>query len=162
MDSAELSARYVKLCQGLIRDVGARKVDLFDACPASDVAEDFMDQKDNELSWKLLVETVESFAANEWEPTIWILSVMYGEMWAERLLQSFSLVIKRRNGSTEIESGNEALRQSTQELLQSVNPDQTDEWYLRNLAALLPENIGGLVFMSCDVEEYLTEHYYPR
>jgi len=175
------SEDFVIQCQSVIDGQSAGKLDLVAAARAIldlevtervhpmidkiralafDVAEDYLEPDLNRANWKTMVETLKAYKIGDWEPTCWILAAMYGKHEAGRLVHSFSVVVRRQNGKTTVETAEEHIGKAVNKVIPKINKDQTDEWYLENFAKQLPESAGGLSLLSCDVQEHLTQQWY--
>lgn len=166
----------IALCRRVITDHEKGKIDIYQASEpiakvwpelgnhpmlysivelAWDIAEEYEDDKWNQEKWQDLAQTFQDYVSGNWYPTQWILSASYGVFRGETVNHSFSVVVKRRNGATAVESGNMELRHAIANLTEDINTEQTDEWYLHNLAAKLPLYVADMMLWQTNVEQYL-------
>lgn len=176
---------FVTLCQKVIADEEAGRIDILAATEkirrqageqpfeetvhpmlykiehlAFDIAEDYRSDKDNLADWSIITETVRNYIEGNWEPTCWILNASYGEYSAKKLVHSYSLFVRRQNGETRVEVAVPAVQDAIKKVTMTLNGEQTDERYLRNLEQQMPETIGKHRLLGVIVAEYLTEPYY--
>lgn len=123
---------------------------------AFDIAENYRSEKENSSDWNLLVKTLQHYVSGNWDETVWLLTVMYGEYSDKTLYHSYSIVISRQNGKTLITAASKELRLAIRELLPKVNQKQTDARYLQNLVLFLPKSIKGLKLINHTCYEYLS------
>lgn len=109
---------------------------------ALEIAEGYRSQPNIDDYWQTIKDAVHRYAAGNWEPTCWVLSAVYGECTEGTLTHSFGVAVRRQNGNTIIETASEELRHAFDTYIQRINTQQTDERYVRNVGALLPEVIG--------------------
>jgi hypothetical protein len=155
VDAAKKIDNYDISFEGKVHPMIYKVTDL-----AFELAEDYQSSDALKTNWSLLVETVKAYDSLDWEPTCWLLSAMYGKHQKSKLVHSLSVVVKRQNGKTIVDSGLEELKKSVENKLPKINKEQTDEWYLRNLSAILPKAEGHYKIMSWDVAEYLSKPWY--
>lgn len=127
---------------------------------AFDIAENYRSEKEDNLDWDLLKQTLQNYVSGAWEQTCWILTAMYGRYTNKILNHSYSIVINRQNGKTLITTASEELRLAVNKLLPKVNEAQTDERYLQNLVLFLPNKVNGLNLINYTCQEYLIRPYY--
>lgn len=106
-----------------------------------------------ELAWEDICETVQRYIDGQWEPTIWSLMATY----SINRQQGLGVSVARQHGKVAIETTSPELRKMVTSLLKKIDNAQADEWYLRNLAHLLPQQAENLTKMTVEVQEYLSE-----
>jgi hypothetical protein len=94
---------------------------------AFDLAEDFRSKEANKLELEELKQILSDYVAHRWYPTTWGLSASYGE-----LQQGYGVAVIRQNGTLTVTSGQQSLKTELEKLTKKVNPNQTDEWFLKN------------------------------
>jgi len=124
---------------------------------AWDIVEDFRPEEENQYYWEVIKTTLDSFIELEWTSTTWLLMAIYGQYSDNQLVHSFSIAIKRQNGVTTFESGNGALADMARDVSSSINTQQTDEWFLCNLAQALPKTHNELKLEDISIQDYSTE-----
>ena len=106
-------------------------------------------------NWIQIKEAVRDFLNGDYWTTTMFLWAAYeyaGEDSTE--LNGFSVRIFRSNGATTIEAaGIKELYRTLQDITDSINQEQTDERYLQNLMAKLPQRWGGYRLGKCDICE---------
>lgn len=125
-----------------------------------DIIEDYRSDSDDKADWDTITKTIKNYVKGNWEPTCWMLSAMYGEYSGEKLTHSYSVVARRQNGETIIETASDDLKAEFGQILEKINTEQTDERYLQNLAKFAPTSVGEYKLASVDMAEYLAEPYY--
>lgn len=125
-----------------------------------DITEDYRSDKDDKYDWDIITKTIKNYIEGSWEPTCWILNAMYGEYSKHKLTHSYSVVVRRQNGQTIIDTASEALNAKFSQANKELNTKQTDERYLQNMAKFAPNKVGIYKLASVDVAEYLVEPYY--
>lgn len=106
-------------------------------------------------SWKEVVRLIEDYLAGRWSSTSWRLSAAYELRERGMPVKGFSVTVNRRNGKTQVLSGQPDVQAAIETLVTGVNALQTDEWYLRNVMYLLPERIADLELGSSDVVQHI-------
>lgn len=122
---------------------------------AFEIADQDQSEEENRQDWTQLVEMVQKHANGQWIPTAWRLSAMYGTYSKGTFIHSYSVFIKRWQGSIVVETANLEVKETVEAIAAKVYVGQTDERFLQNIAYLLPSAIGKLKFMDSDVHEYL-------
>lgn len=178
-------AAFVTLCQKIIADEQANRLDILVAAAkihrqadeqpfeaiahpmlykvehlAFDIAEDYRSDKDNLADWSMIRTTIDNYVKGDWEPTCWILNASYGEFSGKKLSQSYSLFVRRQNGDSDVEVAIDLIQAAIQKVVGTINKEQTDERYLRNLEVHMPQKVGKYTLLGSEVHEYLTEPYY--
>ena len=121
---------------------------------AYELSEMYLSKDDVKLNWEQLVNTLKSYTDHKWYSTTWMLYLVYGKFEQEKLIESFNVVIRRRNGETIIESALEVLRKNIEGVSLKINPDQTDEWYLRNLKEIVPGIVNKNKLLDTEIYVY--------
>lgn len=178
MEDGEKFASY---CQKIIADhasglidmtVAASKIDqhpLSDSAhlmlhrvqwAAYDIGEDYRSQAENEEGWATIVETIKNYTSLNWEPTYWALALTYSQMDNEKIIHSYSAVIRRQNGSISIAAPLESIEKAVTKTISKLNNEQTDCWFLQNLAEALPKKIEPYLLTLTEIKEHLVEPDY--
>jgi len=126
---------------------------------AFDITEDYRSEAEDKADWDKLTKTLEKYLAGDWEPTCWILSVMYAEYAQDKVDHSYSVCIRRQNGKTLAETAHKEIGETIDSVLKNVSNKQTDERYLENLALIIPQVIDQFSLASVELREHLTEPY---
>lgn len=177
MNRAKVSLKYANECQRIITECGddykkAASL-LYDINVPSgvhpmlsgvaDLAELIVDNYRGEESEKhyfyLIKTTVAHFLADEWEPSAWLAIVVYGHEEDGITKYSYGLSIRRQGATTTYESGNEQLVSAIEKLADSIDQNQTDEWFIHSLTQKLPEKIDDLMLQSCHTAEVTTSDW---
>ena len=119
------------------------------------IAEDYRSEEDNEADWSIIVQTIEDYGLGNWKATSWLLSATYGVYGHDRLLRSYGVTLYRQNGTVVIKTASSALQKAMRQLSVRINPEQTDERFLQNMAMLAYKDVCTFRLMSICVEEYL-------
>jgi hypothetical protein len=127
---------------------------------AFDIVEDYRSEKVDKVDWENITNTIRRYIEGDWEPTCWILTAMYGEYSGDKLASSNSVVVRRQNGETVIETAADELKRELNRVIKRLNTEQTDKRYLQNLAKLIPPGVEKYGLASIGVSECLTEPYY--
>src|ERR1051326_4395614 len=69
-----------------------------------DITEDYRSHNEDKADWDTITKTIQNYVEGNWEPTCWILSVVYGEYSEEKLTRSYSVAVRRQNGEMIIET----------------------------------------------------------
>jgi len=113
------------------------------------IDEEYWSEAENQANWQHITTLLQQYLAGDWSATCWRLSIAYGLYEGETFLQhSFTVVIIRVNGVTDIYTAEPELRQALADVINKVQPDQSDEWYLRNVAFLSPARVGDFRLMG--------------
>jgi len=126
---------------------------------AWDIVEDFRPEEENQYYWEVIKTTLDSFIKLKWTSTTWLLMAIYGQYSNNQLVHSFSIAIKRQNGVTTFESGNQSLINMARDASNLINTQQTDEWFLHNLAQALPKTHNELKLEDISIQNYSTESW---
>ena len=102
-----------------------------------------------------LRQIVADYAQNNWYTTEWALSVVYSEIQGMRIISGFGTQIQRKNSKLTVETSLDALRHTIEEVALTLNPNQTDEWFIHNLKRALPDTIKGLTLTDSHISEVL-------
>lgn len=129
---------------------------------AFDIAEDYRSEDEDKASWVTLTKTFDDYLKGNWEPTCWIFSAIYGEYEKKRLHHSYSVAVRRKNGEALIETANSEIKDAIDKVIKKLNPEQTDERFLQNLAKIIPNEVGKHRVVSVDVDEYLITPYHSN
>ena len=127
------------------------------ALVASYLTEDSEYESDDnkDAAWNRICQLVENYANNRWTPTIWSLITVYA-YWhnGKSANASISVRVNRINGHIEIETASDSLRTVLTDLSRKVDSNQTDEWYLHNLARQLPKKPPTLFLLAIRSTNY--------
>lgn len=96
-----------------------------------------------------------AYVENHWTPTVWELTALYASD-ADGTAEhgsATSIRVARIGGKLEIETDSDTLRAIAIKLSEQINERQTDEWYMRNLARVLPPVVEGLTLVHVEVLE---------
>jgi hypothetical protein len=167
MDRVEISSKYASECERIITENGDDYRNgsvLIDAIPIPEnlhpmlvpIADNFRGEADDKYYWSLIRTKVTRFLANDWEPTAWWAVIMYGYENDGLVKHTYSLSIQRQGSATIYESGNDRLIEVTKEFANSLNQNQTDEWFIYSLLQRLPKKIDELSLQSTEVVEVTT------
>lgn len=119
---------------------------------------DWQEDEAKRAAWEALCRLVKDYADNRWEPTVWTLIAIYTITEEGRTASaSVSVRVTRASGKTEIETASDTLRSIVINLTEHIHPKQTDEWYLHNLARMLPPTVRDLTLMDTTLTEQLTQ-----
>lgn len=116
---------------------------------ALDIDEEHRSEAENQWNWQRITELLPQYQDGVWSATCWRLSIAYG-LYENEIFQqhSFTAIVTRCNGASHVFSAEPELQQALAVIVDKVQPLQTDEWYLRNVAYLLPERIGKFRLMG--------------
>lgn len=126
------------------------------AARSEELAERWVDEESQRLNWDSICRLASDYANNRWRSTTWSFLAMYSVLHeGEPANASVSVRVSRTHGKTEIETASDTLHSVVTKLMQEINNGQTDEWYMRNLARMLPQKTADFVCMSVGVGEQL-------
>jgi len=131
----------------MIRDIVASVSYLDEDWREDDQAEE------NRIRWDNICKLINDYAQNRWAPTFWCLMATYLQAREGKIIAGYGIRVNRVLGKAELLTGNDSLRSVVNELMGSLNADQTDEWYLHNLARVLPGELDGLTLGEVAVSE---------
>lgn len=118
---------------------------------------DWQEDDAKRTAWEALCSLVTDYADNRWEPTVWTLSAIYTIAQKDCIVHaSMGMRVTRTFGKIEIETASDTLRSLGIKLTEHIHPGQTDEWYLHNLARMLPHTVENLTLMDTTLTEQLT------
>lgn len=177
MDRAEISKEYATACQRIIDECGddyrkGSEQILNVAAPdglhpmlspiihfAYDIVDNYRGEEDDQHYWELIKAKTQRFLASEWEPTTWWAMVMYGFEEDGILKHSYSLSIRRHSAEMLYESGSDELVEAAKDAAGSINPRQTDEWFMYTLLQKLPKTVGKLTLQYSTLSEAATTEW---
>lgn len=130
---------------------------------AFDLAEDLpLSNEEKEEKCRILCQAVDDYAKGRWDPTVWCLMVIYTTSDdLDSISESISAKVTRQNDDTVVETSCDELRQAIISTIERVDKNQTDRWYMHNIAYLLPKEYDTFRLMSAVVDEYLVQPRHP-
>jgi len=124
---------------------------------AEEVVNPDSDDATSQEAWDNLHVLVDNYLDGKWSTTCLTAVIIYGLINTDKLDHTFSIAITRQNGKSVVESGEKTLRLLAEKLASSLNPAQTDAWFLQNLIERLPAKHADFHLQSAHVIEQLLE-----
>lgn len=172
----EESENFAAYCQNIIADYTSGMIDMTTAAEiialqpldesahlmlhrikwaAYDIGEDYRGPKENKEDWEYIIKTIGDYTSLNWEPSYWALALTYSEMKGEKITHSYSAIIRRQNGKISVITPLKNIEEGITKTISKLNPEQTDYWFLQNLALALPKKIDSYLLTVTEIKEHL-------
>ena len=124
---------------------------------AEEIANPESDDVTGQKAWDDLRSVVDEYLNGKWLTTYLTAVIIYRLINSDKLEHTFSVTVTRQNGKSVVESGDKILSLLAEKLVGSLNPTQTDSWFLQNLIQILPAEYDDFHLQSVRVIEQISE-----